>query len=354
MSNCGKTEVSVLKISVIMPVFNSEKYLEAAITSVLSQDVELEIIAVDDASRDSSGEILSSLAERDSRIKPFYNTSNLGVAEVRNIALSHATGDYLAFCDADDTVPNGAYSALLSAIGKSDVAIGAYTDATDTSAIPDVFCRVDNSSTAFFALFSVPCLWTKLIRREFVIENNLSFDSDMKIGEDVVFLANLATKNPSYAVTNTDVYRHINHIGSTPSLIHTYTLDAFLQHIECRKRLLSVCRDIPECRSYVFESFSAFITDMLFNLPPDVRAEAFSLYRDYMLQYCFLDKPLLFRSITGVPYDIFIKAAPSEFFTYAASVSPREKVLWEFEGGTIGFRWIIKYFKKWLKYKIRK
>ena len=92
-----------MKISVIMPVYNCERYLEAALQSVLTQSVsDLEIIAVEDCSTDSSREILLREAQKDARIRPICNERNVGVSAVRNIALQHATGEYIAFCDSDD------------------------------------------------------------------------------------------------------------------------------------------------------------------------------------------------------------------------------------------------------------
>ena len=94
----------MVKVSVIMPVYNAEDYLEEAINGILNQTLDdLELICVDDGSVDSSLEILNDYAERDNRVK-VYHQENRGGGAARNVALTHATGEYLYCMDADDSV----------------------------------------------------------------------------------------------------------------------------------------------------------------------------------------------------------------------------------------------------------
>jgi glycosyltransferase involved in cell wall biosynthesis len=91
------------KVSVIMPVFNAEKFLKDAIRSVLSQTYEnLELLIVDDCSNDNSLQICNDFKEKDSRVKVFKNDLNRGTGFSRNFALEKATGRYISFLDADD------------------------------------------------------------------------------------------------------------------------------------------------------------------------------------------------------------------------------------------------------------
>jgi teichuronic acid biosynthesis glycosyltransferase TuaG len=90
-------------VSIITPSYNSVRYLEKSICSVLDQTyIDFELIVVDDFSRDKSNKIINKYAQRDHRIKPIYLKSNIGAAMARNIALSRAKGRYIAFLDADD------------------------------------------------------------------------------------------------------------------------------------------------------------------------------------------------------------------------------------------------------------
>ena len=91
------------KVSVIMPAYNCEKFIDETIESLLNQTYSnWELIAVDDCSTDKTGEILKKYAEKDNRIKYVKNDDNLGAALTRNNAVSLAKGQYLAFLDSDD------------------------------------------------------------------------------------------------------------------------------------------------------------------------------------------------------------------------------------------------------------
>ena len=90
------------KISVIMPVFNSGKYLETAINSVLSQTLnEIELFLIDDGSIDGSSELCDNFALKDKRVKVIHQ-KNAGICKVRNVALNMTHGEYIAFIDHDD------------------------------------------------------------------------------------------------------------------------------------------------------------------------------------------------------------------------------------------------------------
>lgn len=107
-------------ISVIIPVYNVEKYLRQCIDSVINQTYKnLEIILIDDASPDNCGKICDEYAEKDSRVKVIHK-KNGGAASARNEGLKIATGEYLAFVDSDDFLEVEAYERMVAAIEKND------------------------------------------------------------------------------------------------------------------------------------------------------------------------------------------------------------------------------------------
>lgn len=92
----------MIKVSVIVPVYNGEKHLEECLDSICNQTLkEIEIICVDDGSTDSSWEILNRYKERDDRIQ-LYRQQNLYAGAARNTGKAHASGEYLVFWDCDD------------------------------------------------------------------------------------------------------------------------------------------------------------------------------------------------------------------------------------------------------------
>ena len=91
-------------ISIIVPVYNTEKYLDRCIQSILSQTyTDFELLLIDDGSTDSSGVICDKYAEQDSRVRVFHK-ENGGVSSARNIGLDNANGVWITFCDSDDWV----------------------------------------------------------------------------------------------------------------------------------------------------------------------------------------------------------------------------------------------------------
>ena len=95
-----------MKLSVIVPVYNVENYLNKCITSIVEQTYKaLEIILVDDGATDCSGAIADSYAAKDKRIKVFHK-ENGGLSDARNYGLDHVTGDYILFVDSDDFIEN--------------------------------------------------------------------------------------------------------------------------------------------------------------------------------------------------------------------------------------------------------
>lgn len=108
------------KISVIVPIYNTENYLHRCLDSIINQTYkELEIILVDDGSKDSSPQICDEFAEKDNRVKVIHK-KNEGVAKARNTAIAMATGDYLAFVDSDDFIDKAMFERLINNALKHD------------------------------------------------------------------------------------------------------------------------------------------------------------------------------------------------------------------------------------------
>ena len=109
------------KISIIVPVYNSEKYLCGCIDSILSQSFrDFELILVDDGSRDSSQRICDDYAQKDSRVKVIHK-ENGGVSSARNAGLSAVRGGYLCFLDSDDTLEPDALQLMYQSISNENV-----------------------------------------------------------------------------------------------------------------------------------------------------------------------------------------------------------------------------------------
>ncbi|MCR5639676.1 MAG: glycosyltransferase, partial [Lachnospiraceae bacterium] len=125
---CDTVKNEEYKVSIIMPAYNAEKYISEAIESVLAQTYNnWELIVVDDCSKDSTAEIIKKMCDYDSRIKFIQHTSNQGVSATRNTALDIATGDFIAFLDADDKWLKNKLEQQLDFMIKNDYVL-TYTD----------------------------------------------------------------------------------------------------------------------------------------------------------------------------------------------------------------------------------
>ena len=204
------------KISIIIPVYNTEKLLKKCILSAINQTYKnLEIICIDDGATDDSGKILDELALTDTRIKVIHQ-KNIGESGARNVGLRNITGDYFGFMDCDDWIEPNMYEELAYALEStdSDMAISSwfYEDGRECKEITNkksisekVFGRnqlmryvYERDSYRAFAY-----MWNKLYRRELLLDgegNEIRFDEKLQLGGDVLFLAQLVlhTKKAVY------------------------------------------------------------------------------------------------------------------------------------------------------------
>ena len=169
------------RFSVIVPAYKVQAYLHECLDSVLSQSYpDLELIAVDDCSPDSSGAIIDRFAARDPRVRPLHLPANRGLGGARNAGMEQAKGDYLVFLDGDDTLTPHALRAIanrLEETGEPDVLVYDYarTYWSGETVRNVVSVQLTEQGPAPFRLEDRPGLlhllmvaWNKACRREFV------------------------------------------------------------------------------------------------------------------------------------------------------------------------------------------
>ena len=176
-------------ISIIVPVYNAEQYLEKCVNSIINQTyTNLEIILVDDGSPDNCGAICDEYAKKDSRIKVIHE-KNSGQSIARNAGLDNATGEFVGFIDSDDTIEPGMFEDLYNAIQGVDLAVCGHSlvyDGKVESASTDNIIELDKEGLwreVFGKLNNA--VWNKLFKRELI--NDLRFDLRFAHGEDLIF-----------------------------------------------------------------------------------------------------------------------------------------------------------------------
>jgi glycosyltransferase involved in cell wall biosynthesis len=185
----NKTEPA---ISVIIAAFNEQEHLGNCIRSVMSQDFkDIEIIVVDDASRDTTNDVMLKFASEDDRIYTVSNAENLGLGESRNVGIRVARGHYLYFLDADDSLMNHCLGHLYEIALKngSDVIIGRMKSDVEGVSVDRNYVRKDIVNTTLTEnpelLYNHSAL-NKLIRKNLLFEKEIFFVPP-KYAEDIYF-----------------------------------------------------------------------------------------------------------------------------------------------------------------------
>ena len=220
-------------ISVIIPVYNAERFLYECVYSVINQTYSnLEIILVDDGSPDHCPDICDDFAEKDKRVKVFHK-DNGGVSSARNMGLDLAKGDYIVFLDADDTLKVDALEKLYFALTDHgcDISIGWKTCVTEDgkelgcpykteSAIWEGTEGLENSLKDHPACYAV---WGKLYKSSVI--NNIRFVEGKKVHEDSFFFFQCLTKQPRVCLCDLIV---LNYTESENSASRAVFSDKFL------------------------------------------------------------------------------------------------------------------------------
>ena len=197
----GKT---VPVFSVVVPVYNAERYLNKALQSILDQDfTDFELILVDDGSTDGSRTVLEAFSEKDARIKVLNNDVNCGAAEARNRGIEIARGKYLCFVDADDYIESGFLQHFYDAFQADDCdfvkcsACEEYHDENDkivytkSCVLPDQsFQDVRAIANQVIDMELIPLFgynWNSCYKMQAIKDHQLRFDNTLKVHEDFAF-----------------------------------------------------------------------------------------------------------------------------------------------------------------------
>lgn len=226
------------KISVIIPIYNAQEYLERCLNSVINQTLaDIEIICVDDYSSDLSLEILEKYSKNDSRIKIINHNKNQGESSARNSGLNNASGEYVAFVDNDDEIDLNFLEKLYNNAHLNNADISKGEAHIIQLSGKDFYSKTnkqikENDSILFFAYF----WWSAIFKRELIEKNNIRFDEKYILGGDVLFLNEVILNSKSYALCNDVYYHYHKRINSTDSKI--LSIEKIKSVLEVHKKIL--------------------------------------------------------------------------------------------------------------------
>ena len=182
-------------ITVIIPVYNVEPFLQKCIDSILAQTYhEFEVLLINDGSNDNSGKICDYNESNDTRIKVFHK-KNEGVSIARNLGLKHASGKYVTFIDSDDWIDKKYLETLWKNSTGSDLIISGYHTQNKNLRLEAYLPKKETFLNGQFkslyedyirtAIIKAP--WCKLFSSEIIKKNKLQFNTEMTLGEDTIF-----------------------------------------------------------------------------------------------------------------------------------------------------------------------
>ena len=196
------------KVSVIVPVYNGEKCVKRCADSILNQDYpELELILVDDGSRDRSWEIMQALAAADHRVKAIHQ-ENGGVSSARNRALAEASGTYVQFADVDDWLPMDATKLLVREMEAqaAELAVGDFYRVVDGNVSEKGSIESGGTLTLQPADLYYGVLWNKLYRRDIIEHYGIRMDENISYSEDMIFNLEYLLHVRNIAILKAPVY----------------------------------------------------------------------------------------------------------------------------------------------------
>lgn len=229
-----------MKFSVIVPIYNSEIYLEECLDSILNQsERDFELLLVDDGSFDRSKNICDEYAKKDDRIKVFHN-ENHGVSYSRNYALERANGEYIIFVDSDDKLKEDGLENLVG--HDCDLLIYDYErllgDRTifcpaNLKVLPNYLIEERSKTlllSEFFTSYKFNPIWRIRYRKELI--KDIRFDEEMITGEDLIFNLNAFDRAKSFFYLDTSLYLYRKNENSC---VHSFKEKKY----DCLKKTIS-------------------------------------------------------------------------------------------------------------------
>lgn len=207
--------MSTPKISVIVPVYNVEKYLHRCIDSILSQTfTDFELLLIDDGSKDKSGAICDEYVVKDNRVCVFHK-ENGGVSSARNLGLDNACGEWISFVDADDYLDVECLSMLMSQQNADLTIINYICHNGSERIIPNSASFIFKSENVLYDFLnqrinigSLRTPWGKLYKKYLIDKLRLRFNEDLHIAEDTIFVLQYCINCRSLEMIDNPLYNY--------------------------------------------------------------------------------------------------------------------------------------------------
>lgn len=271
------------KISVIVPVYNVEEYIQDCVHSILNQTFsDFELLLIDDGSSDSSGKLIDEFSDIDIRVRSIHK-ENQGVSATRNLGIDLAKGEFICFIDSDDWIDKNYFEKLFENSSSTDLIIltaVAYDYPNKTiyktplykkeffsnEAIPQLL--IENN---FFTTGDGGC-WSKLFRKNIIIENDIRFQINNAAYEDTLFTFEYISKCKKVYIARGSHYHYIHrHDISLSKKKHPYK-----NYLDSGTKALTLLIEIQN--KYQIENVSTFMIKGITKFIGVLNYSVFSLY----------------------------------------------------------------------------
>lgn len=254
----------MIDVSLIIPAYNIEDYIERCLKSIIKQTFKnIEVIVVDDGSTDKTLEKIEKLAKVDNRIK-IISTNNNGPIEARKLGFNYSIGKFILFIDGDDWLENDAIEKLINVNKNREYDIVCYKfmfvyddgRVIKRDQLSFDTLRGDDFLKIMLLNRIYPSVVNKLIRREFIINNNIKFPDNVGYAEDLAFITYLSMKKPKACMIDEYLYNYYQRETSITKTINSKLLDVtdatrFIEKKLIENKLLDKYKDEFEIMAYI-------------------------------------------------------------------------------------------------------
>lgn len=205
-----------IKVSVIVPIYNTEKFLRKCIESIVNQTLqEIEIILINDGSTDNSHNICLEYAEKYPKKIRYINNKNIGCSATRNLGIELSKGEYIAFVDSDDYIEKEMYEEMYKIVKNKNLDIVISGIIYENKYNKDQKKSIPQNINEYYSYFKInnrvanPV--NKLIKKKLISDNKINFPIESHSGEDIVFCFKLLTKTKRVTFISRAYYYYVNH-----------------------------------------------------------------------------------------------------------------------------------------------
>lgn len=326
-----------MKISIIIPAKNVEKYISQCLDSIINQSIDdIEIIVINDNSTDNTRQIVKKYVEMYDNIQ-LIDTNGVGPGAARNIGMSVSSGEYISFIDGDDYVARSMYVRLYEELLKNDLDIVIYDlertyanynpnkDIDDELKINEIAILSSEETMRKYLNGDIESYaWNKIYRRKLLSQSHIQFSENCSMGEDILFNAIAFQNSKKIGLVNNKFYKYRKREGSitnelTREKIYDHcqeiakTINYLNKYVELNNAdlttyiikqvtwiFLHLCITLKFNKKNIYETFDSFYSSIDFKITPynvlkNSKLKFIDKIRYFMLKYRVLDVYFYFR-----------------------------------------------------------